>query len=160
MAITKTNNVLVEGPFTDKDQFERSGSIRDDVFSIVDQTRTKQLQFECSGLTNNTTMTVSCSGAGVLAVATGFTVTDTGSISGGANLTFSSAAGKGFAYDVNGTPLLTFGEGIPFGYAGAGNFTGGLTYTVEIGGNWIVEPTTVHAALDELAARVKALEDA
>lgn len=56
MAITINTGVVTEGSFTDQDQFNRCGSIRDDVFSIVDRTRSKQVQIECSGLTAGTTV--------------------------------------------------------------------------------------------------------
>ncbi len=46
MPITKTNGVLVETPVIDKDQFERTGVIRDDSFAICDEaSKTKQLKF-------------------------------------------------------------------------------------------------------------------
>ncbi len=46
MPITKTDGVLVETPVIDKDQFERTGVIRDDSFAICDEkSKTKQLKF-------------------------------------------------------------------------------------------------------------------
>lgn len=56
MAITEDiNGKLVEGPFSDQDQFQRCGVIRDDVFAIVDERdRLKQIQFKTEGLPTNT----------------------------------------------------------------------------------------------------------
>jgi len=58
MPITKTGGVLVETPIQDKDQFERTGSIRDDSFEIIDAVRTKKIKFDVQGATPDTSVTL------------------------------------------------------------------------------------------------------
>ena len=56
MAISKDGNgALVEGPFTKKDQFERCGIVRDDVFAVVDDRDVlKQIKFDSGNLPTGT----------------------------------------------------------------------------------------------------------
>ncbi len=62
MPITLTNGVLVETPVQDKDQFDRTGVIRDDQFAICDElSRTKQIKFSSTGQAVDTTVTIGSS---------------------------------------------------------------------------------------------------
>lgn len=76
MAITKTDGVVVEGEFHQRDQFDRCGVIRDDVFAVCDDRGAlKQLKFSLSGLSAETTCTISASGSGALTVPSSLTAT-------------------------------------------------------------------------------------
>lgn len=49
MPINSVDGVVVETPIQDKDQFERTGSIRDDSFEVIDRDRSRKIKFECNG---------------------------------------------------------------------------------------------------------------
>ena len=61
MPITKDGNgVINETAFTDKDEFDKTGVVRSDIFAVRDAgDQLKQIAFDCSGITTNTTVTVS-----------------------------------------------------------------------------------------------------
>jgi len=59
MPITKDGGRIVETPIKDKDQFERTGVIRDDQFAICDEIdRTKQVKVDATPLQTESTVTI------------------------------------------------------------------------------------------------------
>lgn len=60
MPITKDGSgTIVETPVKDKDQFERTGVVRDDMFAIADDiVKTKQIKFEAGGQAADSSVTI------------------------------------------------------------------------------------------------------
>lgn len=57
MSITKINNILVETPINDDDQFLRTGCIQSDSFAVVAKDRLKQIKFDPSATSSNVSVT-------------------------------------------------------------------------------------------------------
>jgi hypothetical protein len=69
MSLSKVDGVITEGSFDDKDEFERSGVIRDDVFAIRSaKYPTRQITFDCSSLSDDAEFTVGPSMSGVTSI--------------------------------------------------------------------------------------------
>jgi hypothetical protein len=67
MPITLVSGVVTEGEFHDKDEFERTGVMRDDVFAVrSSKSAVSQLKFDLSELDPETSVTIEVSSSGAL----------------------------------------------------------------------------------------------
>jgi hypothetical protein len=106
MPITKISGVITETSIKDKDQFERTGVVRDDTFAICDNVdRLKQIQFEASPQADQTIATISTNASQVANITITLPATS-------GTLVTSAAAGNSFSTiqpDFGTSPVATSG---------------------------------------------------
>lgn len=168
MPITKTDGVLVETPVQDKDQFERTGVIRDDQFAVCDLDRSRQLKFSVGGQDVDSTV-ILAAGANsgtitlTLPTASGTLVTSAGI--GNSFTTIQTPAGTSPVADSSSDTLTLTSSNNSITITGnsttdtidlitAAVAAPDVTYTPTTSTDWISAPTTAQGALDNLAAYV------
>ncbi len=135
MPITLTDGVLVETTVKDKDQFDRTGVIRDDQFAICDElSRTKQIKFDATAQAVETTATIATSASQsadatiTLPSATG-TLATTADLNPAVNAAGNSGASKTLTFTGYTPQALTLTASCTLTIAGTAN---GGTYLIKL----------------------------